>query len=71
MNSRHYSGNPGLDAMLEEAQLCLPDLITALRTLAADASRCILDLYAIVGEVAVSKSQTPAPSLRLITHRID
>ena len=55
MNSRHYSGNPGLDAMLEEVQLSLPDLITALRALAADASRCILDLYAIVGEVAFSQ----------------
>ena len=61
MNSRHYSGNPGLDAMLEEAQLSLPDLITALRTLAADASRCILDLYAIVGEVAVSQKSDASP----------
>jgi len=61
MNSRHYSGNPGLDAMLEEAQLSLPDLITALRALAADASRCILDLYAIVGEVAVSQKSDASP----------
>ena len=61
MNSRHYSGNPGLDAMLEEAQLSLPDLITALRALAADASRCILDLYAIVGDVAVSQKSDASP----------
>ena len=61
MDSRHYSGNPGLDAMLEEAQLSLPDLITALRALAADASRCILDLYAIVGEVAVSQKSDASP----------
>ena len=61
MNRRHYSGNLGLDAMLEEAQLSLPDLITALRVLAADASRCILDLYAIVGEVAVSQKSDASP----------
>ena len=61
MKSRHYSGNPGLDAMLEEAQLSLPDLITALRALAADASRCILDLYAIVGDVAVSQKSDASP----------
>ena len=61
MNSRHYSGNPGLDAMLEEAKLSLPDLITALRALAADASRCILDLYAIVGDVAVSQKSDASP----------
>ena len=61
MNSRHYSGNPGLDAMLEETQLSLPDLITALRALAADASQCILDLYAIVGEVAVSQKSDASP----------
>ncbi len=61
MNSRHYSGNPGLDAMLEDAELSLPDLITALRALAADASRCILDLYAIVGEVAVSQKSDASP----------
>ena len=61
MNSRHYSGNLGLDATLEEAQLSLPDLITALRALAADASRCILDLYAIVGDVAVSQKSDASP----------
>ena len=61
MNSRHYSGNPGLDAMLDEAQLSLPDLIAALRALAADASRCILDLYAIVGDVAVSQKSDASP----------
>ena len=61
MKSRHYSGNPGLDAMLEEAQLSLPDLISALRVLAADASRCILDLYAIVGDVAVSQKSDASP----------
>jgi 3'(2'), 5'-bisphosphate nucleotidase len=61
MNSRHYSGNPGLDAMLGETQLSLPDLITALRALAADASQCILDLYAIVGEVAVSQKSDASP----------
>jgi 3'(2'), 5'-bisphosphate nucleotidase len=61
MNSRHYSGNPGLDAMLGETQLCLPDLINALRALAADASQCILDLYAIVGEVAVSQKADASP----------
>ena len=61
MNSRHYSGNPGLDAMLEEGQLSLPDLITALRALATDASRCILDLYAIVGDLAVSQKSDASP----------
>ena len=61
MNSRHYSGNPHLDAMLGETQLTLPDLITALRALAADASQCILDLYAIVGEVAVSQKSDASP----------
>ena len=61
MNSSYYSGNPGLDAMLEEAQLSLPDLITALRALAADASRCILDLYPIVGGVAVSQKSDASP----------
>ena len=61
MNSRHYSGNPGLDATLEEAQLSLPDLLTALRALAADASRCILDLYAIVGDLAVSQKSDASP----------
>ena len=61
MNRRHYSGNPGLDAMLGETQLSLPDLISALRALAADASQCILDLYAIVGEVAVSQKSDASP----------
>ena len=61
MNSRHYSGNPGLDAMLGGTQLSLPDLISALRALAADASQCILDLYAIVGEVAVSQKSDASP----------
>ena len=61
MNNRHYSGNPRLNAMLKEAQLSLPDLIIALRALAADASRCILDLYSIVGEVAVSQKSDASP----------
>ena len=47
--------------MLKKAQLSLPDLIIALRALAADASRCILDLYSIVGEVAVSQKSDASP----------
>lgn len=61
MNEAHYSGNLGLDATLRETKLTLPELITALRALAEDASQCILDLYAVLGEVAVSQKSDASP----------
>ena len=61
MNEAHYSGNLRLDATLREAKLTLPELITALRALAEEASQCILDLYAVLGEVAVSQKSDASP----------
>lgn len=61
MNANHYSGNSGLDAMLRETKLAFPELIESLRTLAAEASQCILDLYAKAGEVAVSHKSDASP----------
>ena len=39
----------------------MPELITALRALAEEASQCILDLYAVLGEVAVSQKSDASP----------
>ena len=61
MSDGHYSGNSGLDAMLRDTKLALPELIESLRALAADASQCILDLYAVAGEVAVSQKSDASP----------
>ena len=61
MNEAHYSGNLRLDATLRETKLTLPELITALRALAEEASQCILDLYAVLGEVAVSQKSDASP----------
>ena len=33
MNANHYSGNSGLDAMLRETKLALPELIEPLRAM--------------------------------------
>ena len=61
MTDTHYSGNPGLDAMLRETKIALPDLIRALRSLSNDAARCILDLFGKAGEVAVSQKSDASP----------
>ena len=61
MTDTHYSGNPGLDAMLRETEIALPDLIRALRALSNEAARCILDLFAKAGEVAVSQKSDASP----------
>ena len=61
MTDTHYSGNPGLDAMLRETEIPLPDLIRALRALSNEAARCILDLFAKAGEVAVSQKPDASP----------
>jgi len=61
MSDANYSGNPGLDGMLREINLDLPALVAALRQLAADASRCVLDLYATASEVRVSKKSDSSP----------
>ena len=61
MTDTHYSGNPGLDAMLRETEIALPDLILALRALSNEAAQCILDLFAKAGEVAVSQKSDASP----------
>jgi len=61
MTDTHYSGNPGLDAMLRETEIALPDLIRALRALSNEAAQCILDLFAKAGEVAVSQKSDASP----------
>lgn len=61
MTDTHYSGNPGLDAMLRETEIALPDLICALRALSNEAAQCILDLFAKAGEVAVSQKSDASP----------
>ena len=61
MTDTHYSGNPGLDAMLRETEIELPDLIRALRALSNEAAQCILDLFAKAGEVAVSQKSDASP----------
>ena len=61
MTDTHYSGNLGLDAMLRETEIPLTDLILSLRALSNEASRCILDLFAKAGEVAVSQKSDASP----------
>ena len=48
MSVPYYSGNSALDAMLHDANLSFPSLMQTLRCVAADASKCILNLYAHV-----------------------
>ncbi len=57
----HYSGNSALDAMLHDANLTFPSLLQSLRRLAADASQCILDLYAVLGDLLVSQKSDSSP----------
>ena len=61
MSDPHYSGNPALDAMLHDANLSFPSLLQSLRGLAAEASQCILDLYAVLGELEVSQKSDASP----------
>ena len=61
MSEVHYSGNPGLDGMLHKTNLSFDKLLSALLSLAEDASRCVLDLYAKAGEVAVSQKSDSSP----------
>lgn len=61
MNDAHYSGNPSLDGMLRETNLSFNQLLSALLSLAADASQCVLDLYARAGEVAVNQKPDSSP----------
>ena len=61
MSDPHYSGNRALDAMLHDANLSFPSLLQSLRGLAAEASQCILDLYAVLGELVVSQKSDASP----------
>ena len=61
MNEPHYSGNPEVDGVLQQTNLTFGQLRDALRAIAADAARCILDLYAIASEVAVSQKSDASP----------
>lgn len=61
MNEPHYSGNLGLDGMLHETNLSFDELLSALLSLAADASQCVLDLYSKAGEVAVTQKSDSSP----------
>lgn len=61
MSDLHYSGNPVLDGALQQTNLTFSQLLSALRRLAADASQCVLDLYAVAGEVAVTQKSDASP----------
>ena len=61
MSDLHYSGNPSLDGMLQETNLSFDELLRALLSLAADASECVLDLYAKASEVAVMQKSDSSP----------
>ena len=61
MSDPHYSGNRALDAMLHDANLSFPSLLQSLRGLAAEASQCIVDLYAVLGELVVSQKSDASP----------
>jgi len=61
MSDLHYSGNPSLDGMLQETNLSFDELLRALLSLAADASECVLDLYAKASEVEVTQKSDSSP----------
>lgn len=77
MSDSYYSGNPLLDGALQDTNLNFSQLLEALRGLATDASRCVLDLYAVASEVAVTQKSDSSPvteadhaSHRLICDRL-